>query len=344
MLLWFVKRSPWLTLFIWGCGAAFTLGGCGTTYEATAPRPVRASGVEASITRIEDAHVAEVHLADVSGGHLGGPRPAEARLGAVEREPCASGPLLWDPRKGAPPIVNERFAVALPPQLGALSRPGLTLDLRLAGESTCLRLPVTGDGEEILWRATSAGSGGSGHLGLEWPAVSAGGIGTALTAEMRFHRPIDFGGRWRLAFGLPFGLGGCRGTCPSLGWYGGRDGADIITGTFAHLGATASVARELALGGVLREWMLLPSLGYRTSAYFLGATSDWRGERTALLVGPFLRLAILRTRHASPPGFDPPPASRQGVELTLSALHAYHRAPEGVVWMIGLGWTFVDVG
>jgi hypothetical protein len=175
------------------------------------------------------------------------------------------------------------------------------------------------------------GWGGSGHLAFEWPAVSAGGIGAGVTAELRFHHAVRLWGDWRLAFGLPFGWAGCRAYCPQWGLRV-DDQTTSIDGIFAHMGATASVARLIAAG----RWLFVPSLGFRTSAYHLGARSDFAGERFAVAAGPVATLGVLRPHSASP-------RSRRGIELTVGALGAYGRAPRDTVWLLGIGWVFIDV-
>jgi hypothetical protein len=166
---------------------------------------------------------------------------------------------------------------------------------------------------------------------------SAGGVGSSLIVEPRFHYPVRLGGDWRLSFGLPFGWSGCRGQCPSLGWHADQDDS-IVTGIFFTIGGTASVGRAVSVG----RWLFLPAVGFRASAYYLGATSEYEGARWALLAGPVAGLSVLRTYRDSPPGFTPPPTWRRGVEVTLSALRAEHRSPEGIAWLLGVGWTFVD--
>lgn len=62
----------------------------------------------------------------------------------------------------------------------------------------------------------------------------------------------------------------------------------------------------------------------------------------ALLAGPFVSVGVLRPYRDSPPGFAPHSTWRRGVEVTLSVLRAYDRPPEGVAWLLGVGWTFMD--
>jgi hypothetical protein len=318
------------------CAAGATLSACRTTYEPTTPRPVRVGDVEASIERLQGRSVAEVRVRDVSPSNDAVLVLRGIRLGKMDQRPCASNAPTLEPPTPLRLRSNESIEVALPPSIDALAQRGVTLDLAFGdGASGCARLPVTATGDETLWRGLP-GLGGSGHLAIEWPMASAGGIGAGFTAEMRFHYPVRFGGDWRLALGVPFGWGGCRGDCPALGWHLDDNGS-LVTGIFTHIGATASVARAIALG----RWLFLPALGARTSVYLLAPSSAYEGDRF-LAAGPFVSLGVLRTYRDSPPGFAPSPTWRRGVELTLSALRAYGRSPEGTAWLLGVGWTFID--
>jgi hypothetical protein len=331
------------------CAAAVTVWGCRTTYEATAPRLAQAGDVRASIEVVRGTRVAEVRVTGVADSGDTALVLKAARLGAVDQRPCASKRFLdvvaesgvapWDEPRPLPIRSNERIEIMLPTRLGALSQPGLTLDLAFSDEASgCARLPLTATADEVLWRG-SPGWGGSGHLRVEWPMASAGGVGAGLTAEMRFHHPVRLWGDWQLSFGLPFGWTGCRGDCPALGWRADNQNS-VITGIFYNVGATASVARVVAVG----RWLLLPAVGFRTSAYLLGASSAFEGDRSAAVVaGPFASLGILRERGEAPPGFQPLTKAHRGIELTVGALGAYGRTPGGTVWLLGVGWTFVDV-
>ncbi|MEP6652025.1 MAG: hypothetical protein ABJA82_01620 [Myxococcales bacterium] len=339
-------RRPVSLLSFAVCATGATLWGCRTTYEATAPRPVRLGDIQVSIERIRGGAVALVRVTDL-GTAIGDLAPLRAaQLGAMNQQPCASSRLLafaavadvTNPNPSTPPLLrsDESIEVQLPTAIDALSRPGLTLDLAFDdGASGCARLPLTSVGDEVLWRGSS-GWGASGHLTIEWPWASAAGIGGGLTGELRFHYPVRLAGDWRLSFGVPFGWTGCRGDCPGLEWYSDSDGSHIAD-IFVNVGATASIARAVSVG----RWLFLPAVGFRTSVYSLAATSGYKGDRLAFLAGPFVSLGVLRTSRDSPPGFAPS-TWRRGVEVTLGALRAYDRAPEGIAWLLGLGWTFGD--
>ena len=229
-------------------------------------------------------------------------------------------------------------AADLPPESGRVldsTRPG-TPDLAFGNDgSGCARLPLTGTGRGILWHGLR-GWGGSGHIRLEWPAASAAGIGAGVTAEMRFHHRLR--GDWRLAFGLPFGWVGCRGDCPDWEVHANKRTTDIY-GMFTQIGATVSVARVVAVG----RWLFLPAVGFRTSAYHLGAPREFAGDRFAIAAGPFATLGILRAYREPPPGFVPAQTARRGIELSVGALGTYGRAPRDIAWFLGVGWVFMDV-
>jgi len=319
------------------CCWGLTVCGCTTAYEATAPRLARAGDVEVSIERIRNMHTVEVRAVDVSSSNAGVPRLKAARLGVTSRRPCGAGRLLWRSEETSPELLNDHFELPLPPAIQALSQRGTTLDLMFDDPAwSCARLPLTSEGDEILWRG-QRGWGGSGHLRLEEPVGSVGGIGAGVTAELRLHRSFDLAGTWRVAFGLPFGATACRGDCPDVAWAADDHGASV-EGLFYHVGVTASLAREISMG----PWLLLPTVGVRASAYLLAADPTWAGDRSALLWGPFVSIGVLLPNAESPSGFAPPPLWRRGIEVTFSALRAHDRAPEGIVWMVGLDWTFVD--
>lgn len=313
------------------CGPLVTLCGCRTTYEATSPRIVRVGDVDVSIDHLRDRRVAEVRAVDVGAARAGVPPLRDGRLGTQQGTPCATGPRLWEPGE-APHLRSDHFLVDLPLGGRALYRPGVTLDLTFDDQAdSCVQLPLTSEGGEILWHG-SAGWIGGGHVSIDWPTGSVGDVGPALTAEVRFHKPVRFAGRWRLALGAPFGVAGCRGHCPSLAWDNDRG----LTGVFYHAGATASIARAISIG----DWLILPTVGIRSSLYYLDAASDWEGERFGILAGPFAALGVLRASAAPAPGFDPPRVPYHGIEVTLSALRPFGRTPEGIAWIIGVGWAF----
>ena len=324
--------------------ALLAVGACSTAYVPTTPRRVHAGDVQASVEGLRGTKVAEVRVATANAT---GVTLKAARLGTADQPPCTSvrglgvvaesGQTSADEHRPLRLRSDERIDVLLPAALDDFSRAGLTMDLSFEdGATGCVRFPLTAAGSEILWQG-GRGWGGSGHLRIEWPIASAGGIGGGLTAEMRFTRPVQLGGEWRLSLALPFGWVGCRGACPDVDFHSDEKNA-FITGIFYHVGAAASVARVVSAG----RWTLLPAVGIRASVYLLGAFADYGGDRVATGVGPFVGLGLLPWRRPSPPGFRPAPTARSGFELTFGALGAYGRPPGGTVWLLGLGWTFID--
>jgi hypothetical protein len=315
------------------------IGGCATVYEPTTPRQAEAPGVRAEIAMIRGpARQAVVMVRAAERQEL-----FVAQLASPGTPACASLnelPLHAMDQAVPPtdqlqthPGASDIFVVTLPPAILALAHPGLSLDLAVgAQEGWCLRLPLTAVGTEVLWRRSKPGWSMGASLRLDAPLSSTAPVGIGWTGELRFLHPLGplspFGA-------ITFGVAGCRGECPPLGFQG--DSNDLtLSGVFGRLGLEAGVERQVPLGG----WRLALVAGAAATLAHLSADPGYVGPREALLVGPFAALR-LEIPHAKIPGFSPDlvPLS-SGPELFAAYEIPSGRGSEPGGWRLGIGWAF----
>jgi hypothetical protein len=311
----------------WTLGALAAAGCAATTYRPTEPRPVAGPGVQVDVMSIRGAaHEAEVAIR-VQQPTLIGP----VTLSTADKESCSSTealPVGYRAQGSDFAQITDAFEVnntdVVFVELGSgpeVARSGLFLDLKVdtSAAQGCLRTPLTAAGNETLWRAERAPWALSAGLRFDAPLSPLEGTGSRLSLEFRALFPV---GPVRLLYGLTFGGATCRGgNCPSVGTYG--DDAEM------------GVERRVPIG----RWSLAVTLGGSISVFHLGAASDYTGERTAGVAGPFASLTLFGSRADIIPGFAPPARrGAHGPEVFFQRLTAFGRGPTESAWVAGFGW------
>lgn len=265
---------------------------------------------------------------------------AVPRLASLSERPCESriqlswwrGTEGWDLRSNSVEVAGVRqLAVHLGSHRNLL-RNGLVVDLPLhteAGEA-CLRIPLTGMHNEILWRATAERWDGGMSIRADYPSTSLGGVGPSLIMEGRVVHPID---AWRPAFGLNFGPAVCRENCRLP-----TDTYESIAYLFIHLGTVLGVDYRIPVEG----WALDVGPSLSASVNLLagnGYGNGYGGSRAESELAARLSLRIVIPGR-SVPGFSPRDGAASGPELTVERRIGFGRGSGQSGFAVAAGWSW----
>jgi hypothetical protein len=322
------------------CIAVATLGGCATTWEPSAARPVEASGLRAELTGAQGTlHGVRLRL------EAAGPQRIEAvRLGSTNGPPCASsasGELVIHD-------ATSRERIELPQELVGPAEvtadlpwqevrgSHLTVDVESPGPTgpRCLRLPLTAP-DQVLWQTHRPVWRMGASVRWDFPEGGApGGVGQGPAIEMRWLREM---GTLSPVLGLSFGGAGCRHDCPDVALSGSSDDDVTLTGTFAQLGLSLGLEHRWELG----RWGLELGAGGNATMAHLQVPVGWEGPEWTALLGPYATVRLTLPDSHALTGFSTRVRGMlQGPELIVRRTSGFGRGASSAAWMFSLGWTF----